>query len=245
MGPAPNYSTSNYLSLNFPHLSVCTMTTPEPRAAHAGYHSAVTAVSNASIERITALNDTPENANRPSELPLISDTVKRALQRLANRAVPPEELPSVVETIVSSVKAANIAQCLEEGDAQPFIDAIDEARHRVDPLPRNCFTDFPFNLFPPLNQALGILNLTPRIRRKCVKLLYKTCADRASLPTSLRFELPEGPMGPVMGRGGFAEVFKCQQSCGREVAVKVLLPRTYNGSQRMVDVGHHTRIRCI
>ena len=78
-----------------------------------------------------------------------------------------------------------------------------------------------------------------------MKLLYKTCADRYSFPTSLRFELPEEPMGAALRRGGFAEVFKCKQSCGREIAVKALLPCTYSGSQRMVDVGHRPTIPCI
>ena len=176
------------------------------------------------------------DAGHPFEPPLISDSAGRALRRLVNRVVPRDELPSVVEIIVSSVKAANVAECLEEGEAQPFIDAMDEARHRVMPSPRNCFTD----LFTSIHQALTILDLAPRIRRKCVKLLYKTCAGHTSLPTSLRFELPEGPMGTALGRGGYADVFKCQQSCGREIAVKVLRARTNSALQRMVDVGHCT-----
>ena len=180
----------------------------------------------------------PGGTNNTSDPLLTSDCGKQALQRLVSRAVPQDELPSVLETIASSVEPANIVECLEGCDAQTFIDAIDEARHHAISSPRNCSTDPHVNLFTSVEQALVILDLTPRIRRKCVKLLYKTCAGRISLPTSLRFELPEEPMGAALRRGGFAEVFKCQQSCGREIAVKVLLPRTYNGSQRMVDVGH-------
>lgn len=83
----------------------------------------------------------PRDTNNPSDPPLVSESCRRALQRLVNRAVPQDELPSVIETIVSSVKAANVVECLEGGDAQSFIDAISEARHHIVPSPRNCFTD--------------------------------------------------------------------------------------------------------
>lgn len=168
------------------------------------------------------------------------DSGMRALQRLISGTVSQDELPSVVETIVSNVKSSDIVESLGGSDAQSFIDAMDGVCHHAVPSPRDCFTDLHFNLLTCVDQALDTLNLTPRTRRKCVKLLYKMCAGCASLPTSLRFELPEKPMGAVLRRGGFAEVFKCQQSCGREVAVKVLLPRNDNDSQRMVDVGRCT-----
>lgn len=72
-----------------------------------------------------------------------------------------------------------------------------------------------------LVQALSSIDLKPRIRRKCVKLLYKTCAGHTLLPRSLRFELPEITTRDVQYRGGSADVLK-YESGGREVAVKVL-----------------------
>ena len=72
----------------------------------------------------------PEDTNHPPEPPLILDSNKRALQRLLSRDVPQHELPSVIETVVSNLKAADIVECLQEDDAQAFIDTIDEAcRH--------------------------------------------------------------------------------------------------------------------
>ena len=62
---------------------------------------------------------------------------------------------------------------------------IDEARHHIVPSLKNCFTDPHLNLLTSVNQALGILDLAPRIRRKCVKPLYKMCASHTLLPTSL------------------------------------------------------------
>ena len=57
---------------------------------------------------------------------LISDSGKRALQCLVSRSVPQDELPSLIETVVSSAKAANIVQCLQGSDAQVFIDMVDQ-----------------------------------------------------------------------------------------------------------------------
>lgn len=65
-----------------------------------------------------------------SKLPLVPDSNKLALQHLISRAVPQHELPSVIETVFSNVKAADVVKCLQESDAQTFIDVLDEAGHR-------------------------------------------------------------------------------------------------------------------
>ena len=83
----------------------------------------------------------PGGTNNTSEPSLNSDPVKRALRRLVSQAVLQDELPSVVETIVSNMKAASIAEFLEEGDAQTFVDVIDEARRHTIPALMNCFID--------------------------------------------------------------------------------------------------------
>lgn len=77
-----------------------------------------------------------EDIDHPSEPPPVLDSGKLALERLVNRTVPQHELPLVVETIVSNVKAADIVECLQGSDAQTFIDVIDEACHHFIPLLR-------------------------------------------------------------------------------------------------------------
>ena len=71
--------------------------------------------------------------NHPSKPTLISDSDKHALQRLVDPAVPQAELLSVIETIVSNVKAADIVKHLQLSDAQAFVNVIDQACHRTIP----------------------------------------------------------------------------------------------------------------
>ena len=69
------------------------------------------------------------DANHIIEPPLvfISDSDKRALQRLVGSSVSQDELPSLIRTIVSNVKPADIHKCLERSaDAQAFIDVLDK-----------------------------------------------------------------------------------------------------------------------
>lgn len=65
----------------------------------------------------------------------INSPERRALQRLVSGAVPQGELASLIKTIVSKVKAADIVELLQETDARMFIDVMDEVRttvlHRV------------------------------------------------------------------------------------------------------------------
>ena len=92
---------------------------------------------------------------------------------------------------------------------------------------------FPLHSFV---QGLNELNLAPRVRKKCLKLLYNTCARSALFPTSLKIELCDNSEGVVMYRGGFGDVSKREYQ-GREVAVKML--RTYAASdpQKITRVG--------
>ena len=73
----------------------------------------------------------PGDTNNPSEQSHIPDSDERALQRLVSRAIPEDELLSVIETVVSNVKAIDIVRHLRGSDAQAFIDVIDKARHRT------------------------------------------------------------------------------------------------------------------
>ena len=55
----------------------------------------------------------------------------QALQQLISRSVPQDKLPSFIETIFSDKKTINMMGCLQEGDAQAFIDAVDVVRHHT------------------------------------------------------------------------------------------------------------------
>ena len=68
----------------------------------------------------------PGDMNHTSEPSLVLNFDIQALQRLISRAVPRDELPSAIETITSNAKPADIAGSLRGGDAQTFIDIIDE-----------------------------------------------------------------------------------------------------------------------
>ena len=174
------------------------------------------------------------DTNNSSKPPLVPDS-RQALERLISRAVPPHELISAIAAVVSSIKAADIVDCLQGSGAQTFIDIIDEACHHAILSLGNWFIDICSNPSISLGQALDNLNLPPRARRKCVKSLYKTCAGHTLLPRSLHFGLHEDPVGGPVHGGGFGDVWKCEHR-GREVAVKVLRPRYNNGSRDVNNV---------
>jgi len=62
------------------------------------------------------------------------DPQEQVWQRLITRAVPPGELPSLIETIFSGRKS-NVVGHLRGSDAQAFIDIMDEVRHHAHYLP--------------------------------------------------------------------------------------------------------------
>jgi hypothetical protein len=77
--------------------------------------------------------------------------------------------------------------------------------------------------------------LPPRIRKKCLESLYRTCGHHALLPRTLKIPVCYDRTGTALYRGGFADVWKGQH-CGRDVAVKVI--RTYSDDdlQRVIGV---------
>jgi len=164
------------------------------------------------------------DTSRPTEPPFVSDLDKQALQLLVCRAVPQDELPSVIESIVSNVKAIDIVNCLHGTEVQAFIDVVDEVRHRAIPPSNNWFIDFHSDLLIPVDQALDTFDFASRIRRKCIKSLYKMCACHAMIPYSLHFELCESVRDAPLCHGGSADVSKHKHG-SREVAVKVLRVR--------------------
>ena len=78
-----------------------------------------------------------------------------------------------------------------------------------------------------IDQVLDSMSLSPRIREKCMRSLYKMCARHTLFPTSLRIMLCDDPTDVVLFRGGFGDVSKRIYK-EREVAVKTL--RTYSTS---------------
>ena len=75
----------------------------------------------------------PRDTNYLSGPALISDAGGLALRRLVSRAVPRDEIPSIIETIVSNLKTADIVERLRGNDTQTFADILDEACHRAIP----------------------------------------------------------------------------------------------------------------
>ena len=67
---------------------------------------------------------------------IVIDSREKAWQRLIARAVPLDELPSLIETVFSG-KETNIVYRLKGSDAQAFIDIMDEVHHRTPLSPRN------------------------------------------------------------------------------------------------------------
>ena len=78
--------------------------------------------------------------------PIAIDSQEQAWQRLITRAVPRDELPSVIETILSGRKF-DVADRLREGDAQAFIDIMDEVRHHAHYFRGTYFSSFYVLLF--------------------------------------------------------------------------------------------------
>lgn len=80
-------------------------------------------------------------------------------------------------------------------------------------------------------------DLAARVRKKCLKSLYKACTSHALLPRSLQMHFDDNPTGVALYRGGFGDVWK-REYRGQEVAVKVV--RTYANSdlKKITRVSH-------
>ena len=141
---------------------------------------------------------------------------------------------SLIESVFSSKDGSETVRGLCEGDAQSFIDVIDEARL----LPLAVAKSGGLKLTPTcsIHQALlGTPDLSPPIQKKCLKSLYRTCGRRALLPTAMKIIVQYDRTGSALYRGGFADVWKGDH-CGREVAVKVMRTYTKGDLQRVIGV---------
>ena len=69
----------------------------------------------------------PEFSNLPQGDLKWRGEIKRALQRLISSATPRDELPSLIEKIVSNTKAVHIVDHFQGADAQAFVDVLNQA----------------------------------------------------------------------------------------------------------------------
>ena len=69
----------------------------------------------------------PEFPNLPQGDLKRRGEIKRALQRLISSATARDELPSLIETIVSNMKAVHIVNHLQGANAQAFVDVLYQA----------------------------------------------------------------------------------------------------------------------
>jgi len=72
--------------------------------------------------------DPTQHTDHPPHPSTRIDTYEQAWQRLISRAVPQHELPSLVREIFSNKKTTDMVKRLQAGDAQAFVDVVDEVR---------------------------------------------------------------------------------------------------------------------
>ena len=77
----------------------------------------------------SCLGPAPDMDHPPD--PSALDPDDQALQHLINRTVPQSELASLIETIFSNKKVADVVDYFQGADAQTFIDVIDEVWRRT------------------------------------------------------------------------------------------------------------------
>ena len=71
------------------------------------------------------------HTNNPLDPSIPIGSHEQAWRRLISRAVPHDELPSLIQTIFSDRKTVEMVDYLQGGDTQAFIDVIDEVRHHI------------------------------------------------------------------------------------------------------------------
>jgi hypothetical protein len=80
-------------------------------------------------------------------------------------------------------------------------------------------------------------DLSPRIRQKCLKALYRTCGRNALLPRALKIPVYYDRASAALYRGGFADVWKGEYR-GRNVAVKVIRTYSTDNLQKIIGVSY-------
>lgn len=160
----------------------------------------------------------------------------QACQRLIRRAFVPDELPIMIEMIFSNKDRGDgtpsqIIHSLSGVEAQNFVDVINGVR-----LSSKARQELKFTRAYSIRQALETLDLPSKIRKRCVKALYKICGRHAILPESLQIPLCYDRQGYPVYQGGFGDVWRGRY-CDKDVAVKVIRVRSRPDLRKVVPVG--------
>ena len=146
---------------------------------------------------------------------------------------------SLITTIFSAQNGLEMVGHLHGEDAQAFVDIIDKVCSCS--LPKDVSIDSDSNL-RSITQELD--NLEPRIRRRCLRYLYRICGRQSLIPRTLEVEAQYDQKGYPLRNGGFADVWMGQHN-GREVAVKVLRVYLTSDFEQIRKVGRSLLALCI
>ena len=173
----------------------------------------------------------------------LADFKEPAWKRLITRAFLPHEVTSLIELILRSEGEVKMIGNLCGDDAQTFIEVIHEVPSPLPPFPRHGLITFvhrfispPSNFHFPIDQALDLPDLLPRLRKRCLRVLCRICGRRALLPRSLQIPLTYDRLGTPQYRGGYADVWKVEHQ-GRHVAAKVLRVYSTTDLSKVTTVG--------
>ena len=131
-----------------------------------------------------------------------------------------EERTALIASIFSDSDEVEMVGHLSGGDAQTFIDAVDEVSSHTISFPKTKDIDLESFAFC---QTLD--NLSPEIRRRCLHYLSGICGRQNLLPRSLPIPLFCDLTETPQYAGEFGDVWKGQYN-GQEVAAKVLRVQT-------------------
>lgn len=152
---------------------------------------------------------------------------------MITRAFTPNELPSLIEVVFSSKDVNDTIRCLCANDAQTFIDMIDEVCPMVSR--REIRLIEPTSACSVYQELLDMPNLSPLIRKKCLKSLYRMCSHHSLIPRALRIPICYDRNDHPLYKGGCVDVWKGEH-CGQDVAVKVLRIYSTSDIRNVVDV---------
>lgn len=85
-----------------------------------------------------------------------------------------------------------------------------------------------------IDQALGMPDILPSVRNRCLRPLYKTCGRHALLPKKMKVPICYDRTSDALYSGGYADVWKGRYR-HRDVAVKVI--KTFSNSDLAKVIG--------
>ena len=164
-----------------------------------------------------------------------------AWKRLISHTLTTPERVSLITTIFSDNNGVNTVKNISGNDAHALINVMDEVRPHKISLSKCKLIDFDLN--PHLvDQAL--INLEPKISKRCLRFLSRSCGRQTLLPRSLVIPLCYNPTKTPLYHGRFADVWKGQYN-GQEVAAKVLRVSSRDDLRRTRRVGCPLPAVCI